>query len=475
VIENNLYNAVKDRFFAEINASLQRHPRYAGDVRAYGKYNTAQERPQLGVRLESVSGSRLHLSPDDSIGDFLSIVTMAKVGNHPGTSIEWVWEDVYNLSKTVTDEEITLFQDATRSSFVVANTPMTAGPQNPDLATNRGHVIVKINGVPIPAKNVDAKSGTVTMLGSIPFGAQVQVSYTYRDIDHPGYYFIEMTSETEFLITPMLTEDGEIILSSTTGTETEVHLAKSPVLIDYVLNIYIQRSSLTHKIYLDRKVDYDIDVDGTVRLLQPLPRGYTLYASYRWQGPTRGPFQVLPEYSYVDKAIKGVVLAFGSRKQAGDKHCVILTETRERVANVKGGHYLMNMEWRVHARDPQTASEIADHLTADIWGNRKEAMRSEGVTIQEFMASSESESVYDDATQAMFFENSITAEVMTEWKKFIPYVLKVRRYNANVQMVSPEQQEALVRLINPILRQELSPVKDSVLVQHPKLAYPLFY
>jgi hypothetical protein len=88
----------------------------------------------------------------------------------------------------------------------------------------------------------------------------------------------------------------------------------------------------------------------------------------------------------------------------------------------------MNFEWKVFSRDPMTTSEITDHLVSDIWAFRKEPLRSEGITLQEVTGSGEAESSYDDATQAMYFESTVSMEIRTEWKLFIPYILKLKQY-----------------------------------------------
>jgi hypothetical protein len=457
MLENNLYQSLKKRMMDEVNDSLQRHPVYRQDVKAYGKYHMGKERPQVGVSLFNANGSRITLSPDDTIGDMWAMVVMTKVGTHPGTSIEWAWEDVYNIAKKVTKEDVTATLSADRVAVNVSHTPLTQGPQNPNLLNNIGQISLFINGVQTFARSANALTGEILMQESAPAGAKIKVSYYYKDMDLPGFYYIEMMAEDSFIITPMHTEDGEVVITKTTGTEVGAQLLKTPVLTDYVLSLYLQSSAASPRIFLDRGVDYTILSSGEITFLTPLPSKYTLYASYRWQGVTRGPFEVKTEYSYNATAIKGVVLAFGSRRLAGDKMCVVLTSTRERCAHVKGGHYLMTLEWKIFSRDPMTTSEISDHLAADIWGFRKEPLRSEGITLQQCFPTGESESAYDEATQTMYFENTLSMEIMTEWKRFIPYIIKIRQHKDAVQMHAP-----------------YGSVEQSFTVQYPVTGYPTF-
>jgi hypothetical protein len=434
-MENNLYQVIKKRFMDELNDSLKRHPVYKTDVKAYGKYHMGKERPQIGVSLYDTSATRINLSPDNTFGTLMSMVTITKVGNHPGTSIEWVWEDVYNISKWVNKENVTATLSSDRTKVYTSKKPITKGAQNPLLLTDIGQVEVHINGVQILPRSVDPLTGEVQLTTIVNPSETVEVSYFYKDVARPGFYFLEMEEENSFIITPMYSEDGEVVVEKTTGSEVTVQLSQTPVLIDFVLSLYTRSSPRAPLLFLDRDVDYTVTPDGLVTFLQPIQAGTTLYASYRWQGDTLGPFNIPTEYSYNDKAIKGVVLAFGSRRQKGDKMCVVLTARREKAAHVKGGHYNMTLGWKVFSRDPLTTSEIADHLSSDIWVNRRELLKNEGITIEDCTPSNESESVYDDATQAMYFESSLNIEVMTEWKKFIPYVIKLKKYTYDVEAV----------------------------------------
>jgi len=434
-MENNLYQVIKKRFMDEINDSLKRHPVYKTDVKAYGKYHMGKERPQIGVSLYDTSATRINLSPDNTFGTLMSMVTVSKVGNHPGSSIEWIWEDAYNISKWVNKEDVTATRSADGTKFYTSKKPLSKGAQNPILLTDIGQVEVFINGVRVLPRGVDPVTGEVELTSITNPSDKVEVSYFYKDVDRPGFYFLEMIEQDSFIITPMYSEDGEVVVEKTTGSEVTVQLKETPVLIDYVLSLYTRTTPQSPLLFLDRDVDYTITEDGVVTFLQPVKAGTTLYASYRWQGDTLGPFSIPTEYSYNDKAIKGVVLAFGSRRLKGDKMCVVLTSRREKAAHVKGGHYNMTLGWKVFSRDPLTTSEIADHLSSDIWVNRRELLKNEGITIEECIPSNESESIYDDATQAMYFESNLSIEVMTEWKKFIPYVIKLKKYTYDVEAV----------------------------------------
>lgn len=472
--ENKFYSAVKERMFEEMNNSLQRHPTYAGKVQAVNKLHMGKERPQVGVMLESASASRIILSPDDCIGDLKSLVIKARVGNHPGNSVEWAWEDTYNITKKVIGEDASSTVDPQTSTTIrTAFTPLAAGQQNPEVANNIGQVRVSVNGVEMLPRFVNGTTGVITLPISVPAGADVRVSYFYRDLDKPGYYFLEMIEKDQFILTPLFTEEDELVLPLTTGTETEAQLSQTPVLLDYTLNLYLQKTPKSVVIFLERGTEYTVSVDGVITFLSPLPPGSRLFASYRWQGSTRGPFLVEKEYTYVANAIKGVSLCFGSRRLKGDKCVIIFTNTRERVANVKGGHYSMSMDWKVFSRDPQTTSEIADHLVDDIWSNRREILKEEGLSIEQFHTAGETEETYDDSTSQYYWQASIPLELMSEWKKFIPYVMKLNRYK--IRAVPTVEEGPLVGKINPLLTTPLDTAEPSIEIVYPMMSYPVFY
>lgn len=474
-MENKLYGAIKDRMFRELDQSIQRHPAFAKHAEAYNKLHMGKERPQAGVMLESASASRLHLSPDDCIGDLTSLVTLATAGDSPGTTIEWAWEDVYNLTPRVEKENVSGTLDPSGRFVTVNHTPITAGPQNLNKATNFGQIKLYINGVEVRASFIDADSGKVVLPSVANPSDVIEVSYYYSDVDRPGYYFIEHTGGY-FQVTPLYSEFDEVVISNTSGVETNAQLANTPVLIDYILNLYTKKNHNSTVVYLERGTEYTVDVTGNITFLEPLQRGTTLYASYRWQGANRGPFPVSGQNKFFDKIIKGVVLAVGTRAVEGDKQVVILTPNRERVAHVKGGHYILNLNYKVFARDPESAHDLADHLASDIWSERKEALKWEGITLQECMAESESVDIYDDATQAVYFQNDLNMEIMSEWKKFIPYVARLSKYNMRVQMYADVSESTLEGasydiVIDMPLKPHSTPLE---VVKHPQTGYPRY-
>lgn len=428
-MENRLLTTAKKRVMDELTSSMQRHPRYR-DVQVYHKFHTMKERQQAGVILRGSSATRVKLSADDHMGEFVSICNISNVSGCPGCSVEWVWEDSRHITLHYQNLDVTSYLQLDR--FTIQFDPgiiITAGFANLEPATNFAQVEVAIDGESVPAAVVQGKQGRVYLSKPCPPGSVVTMTFDILDVDPAGYYLLEMLTDFSFQVTPLFTVEAEEVIAVTSGTETSVSLANSAINLDAPYYLYTQKYSYSNKIILEPDVDYTIDTDGLITFLLPLPTGTTLYATYRWQGTTRGPFTIEGENTSNNTAIKGVVIAFGERSIAGDKHVIQLSHKRSPMAKVSGGHYDMQFDIMVYARDPQALSEMVDHIISDFWGNRRLGLISEGYTIKEMDPTGEAEESYDDAAGIMYFQHSISLSMMTEWKKFFPYVVTVKKIN----------------------------------------------
>jgi hypothetical protein len=452
--------------FEVINSSIQRHPTYKAETRAFNRMNTSQERPQTGVTLQSTSSTRVCLSADSYIGDLKSHVNLVRAGNAPGSSMEWVWEDSVNITKRVTAEDVSASLSTDGFTIRTSHHPICSGYGNTIPATNFGQIDLKVNGLPAYAIIVVGTTGTITLANKVLPTDVVTVSYYYNNLDLPGFYYTEMITDKEFVITPMYSVYDEVVIAKTTGIEISANTHYANVLTDYVLTLYTKKTSLSVSMTLVRDVEYTIQSSGLITFLNPLQKDTTLYATYRYQGANRGPFTVSKEYEYNNTAIRGVVMSFGSRKILGDKQVVILTPARDDVAAVYGGHYTMTMEWRVFTRDPESTAELTDHIVSDIWANVKEPLRFEGITIENVDATGESEEMYDESTQAPYWQNTISMQILTEWKNFKPYVTNLNKYNLKL-------------VINDGTKQSyelwVDPKEKAFNVLYPVSGYPVFF
>jgi len=472
-VQNNLLTVVKQRVMDIFNDTIQRHPIYRKDnVRIRHKLASDKERPQTGLILQGASSSRIKMSADDYLTDLCSHTTLATAGDHEGVSVEWAWEDTANVTKKVEGEDVSSSLDSTRRTFTVANTPIASGFGNTKKATNFQQVVVRVNGEKVLAAGLNADTGAVVLQSPAPIGATITVSYFYKNIDLPGFYFLEMATDTEFNITPLHTVKDEVVIETTTGSELSASLDNSNVAAS-VFILYTKYSEFSEKLILEPGVDYTVEATGVITFLAALKAGTTLYGTYRYQGANRGPFVIEHERQGISNAITGVTMAFGSRAIAGDKQVIIVTDERETVASVYGGHYDMSFDVQAYARDPQTAQELTDHVIEDIWANKKEALKFEGLTIEELDASGESEEVYDDGTGAVYFQHSISLEIMTEWKKFKPHLLHLENFNISLHRLPDLISSQLIN--NRIVDTEISVSGKELEIIYPKVGYPVYF
>lgn len=427
-MDNRLLTVTKERVLDELEACLQRHPRYK-DVQVYHKFHTMKERQQCGVIMRGASAQRVHLASDDHMGELVSFCNLSPVQNYQGVSIEWAWEDQLNATHYRKGVDCTSYLLPDRQTVrFPAGTVLTAGFSNLVPATNFAQVAAWVNGERITPGLVKGSEGVVVLSSRVPTGSRLLMSYNELNVDIPGYYFIEISSDaSSFIVVPTHTVANEVVLHSTTGLESSASLQHSGVVLAAPHYLYTKKYPASNKIMLEYGTDYDLAADGTVTFKAPLKKGTTLFAKYRWQGDLRGPFHIEGEYTYNDSAISGVVLAFGSRVTPGDRHFVQVNRHREPMASVSGGHYDMSFDIMVYTRDPQSLSELTDHIVSDLWGTRKDKLISEGFTLKGIDPNGEAEESYDDAAGIMYFQHNISISMMTEWKRFIPYVVTVDR------------------------------------------------
>lgn len=431
-MQQNLQLVVKQRILDEVNDTLGRHPLYRDDTKAYHKFHPLKERPQSGVKLMGSSATRMQLSPDDYMADISSHCSLAAVGTKEAHSIEWVWENAEIICQFSDRVDVTGGLDPSRRIVQVPNYPIVCGKANTDPATSFAEVAVWVNGTKTLAAGVASETGQIYLSNMVPSGATVEVSYWWKNLDIPGYYFIEIIDKEAFILTPLHVVKSEKVIQKTTGTETTAQLAVTSNVQQSVFLLWTKKQHNSVKMYLNINEDFTVDSNGLITFLSPLPRDTTLYASYRWQGPNRGPFNIPGEYSFNADAIKGVTIAFGSRIEVGDKQVILLFPEREQNAKVYGSHYEMSQDLIVFSRDPMSSAEIADFIVADLWGNKRSALCAEGLTLTAVDASGESEESYDDATGALYFEQSISIQIMTEWKKFVPYLVDLSRFDIHL-------------------------------------------
>lgn len=240
---------------------------------------------------------------------------------------------------------------------------------------------------------------------------------------HPGVYFIELTTDTEFNVDALLDVYREPVLMM--GVLT-AQLQQAP--LDGTLHIY----ELPSGFLLVEGENYTLVRDsegkptGEIILTDPVTGGRYLTADYRYYGGSTGPFTIYPMHAN-NKAIPGVVLAFGNRNGVGDRMAVVVQNVRRPAYLVYGGQWDMSMELEVLSRDLEAQMEIADSTAVYIWGILRSHLSSEGIEITDLSLGGESEEVYDDNGDDYFYNATMNATVRTDWEVHVPLNVFLRQ------------------------------------------------
>jgi hypothetical protein len=475
-MENNLLRVVKSRIMDELTGSIQRHQLFRDKVQVFHKF-PYKERLQMGVMLKNASSSRIKLSPDDHAGVLKSHVTLARAENFEGKFLEWVWEDFNNLTGYQKNEDVSSQITGTPTFgtnrfFKVSRKPILSGYNNTVVADNFRQISVLLNGQPVLPEFVDGEEGIFSLPLAPVLGSQLQVSYHYSNLTPPGRYYVEIVSPTEFVIDPFLVVKDEKVIERTTGMEITAQVVHSNLYGGFDI-LYTKAEGASNKFYLERGTDYTITESGLITFLLPLEVNTTLYATYRWVGETLGPFTIPSEFHYINNALPGIILSFSNQITVGDKAVVIVYPKREPAANMNSGHYKMVFDIEVVARDPQQLANMTDHLIEDIWGNRRLLLMDEGLTIEEMDPTGESEEPYDDNTGDLYYKNGISIQMMTEWKKFIPFLTEIVDFDTKIYSYISAK-DYVVTNQGRILELRLKPNSVPFEVSYPRIGYPRY-
>ena len=425
-IYQNLHVGVKRRIIDETELAFDQHPAFSEKVRVYNKF-PYEERVQYGVVLRNTSASQIRLSPDNFMSDLISHVQIARQTSYPGLAIEWVRENIWHVTKVI-EEDVSAQLGANQRLFFTSQ-QICAGIDETHFATNRGQVAVTVDGVETVPEMVDGATKAVMLYNSPGAGSVVTIKYYVRNIVPYGIYCIDFIENNQFVVQPAYIIESEVLISTTTGTEVTAQIANYP-LDQYSEQINLAFRDNTKIQALVRDTNYSIDyTTGLVTFLVPLARNYRILADYRYQPANynNGPY-TFSEYQENHVAIPGVVLSIGRRAKKGDQQVVIVSQFREQQAKIYGGHWEMSLDMSVIAKDPMQMEQMSDHLVSYLWGQRKNDLEFEGITLNRVEPTGETEEVHIDTTGDMYYESSVSINLQSEWQKFIPYlaILKIK-------------------------------------------------
>lgn len=239
----------------------------------------------------------------------------------------------------------------------------------------------------------------------------------------PGVYFIDLTEDNQYYVDQLLDVYRESVMMPDTSTGM---LERPP------LSGTVRLFEMPAAYMLTEGVNYTLTLDGSgaptgeIKLAQPLTGGRTLTADYRTPGATTGPFELVPGMAN-NRAIPGVVLAFGRRNKKGDRMVVVVDNIRRPAALEYGGKWDLTLDFDVTSRDVYAQQEIADQTVVYLWGVLRPYLSSEGVEIMDLSMGGESEEPYDENGDDYYYTASFSMTVQTEWSLHVPLNIFLRQ------------------------------------------------
>lgn len=471
--QNSLLTVVKYRLLDELRYAVESNQRYKDTVQVLHKLPYT-ERPSMAVILRNASASRIKLSADDAAGTLKSHLALAKAENSPAGCLEWVWEDAINMTGLKHDEDLSSQIQGTSTYgqnrvFYTSLKPIISGKGNTVYADNFRQVYITLNGLQTLPEYVNGQKGMIVLPKAPVVGDVLKVSYYYNNLTPPGRYYLEIVAPGQYVIDPLYQVTDEEVITETTGHEVTASLLHGNLYGDFDV-LYTLKMRSSNKIYLEKGTDYTITTAGVITFLQPLPVGTSLFANYRYGGATMGPFNIPEPFHYDNTVLPGVILAFSNQLDVGTKMVIIVYPKREPAASVRSGHYRMSFEMEVFAKDPIQLPDLTDHIVNYIWANRRQQLISEGLTIEEFDPTGESEEAFDTNTGDLYYKNSLNMQIMTEWKKYDPFNTDIMDFDTKLYQYINEK-AYIVTLQNKMLELKLQPYTVPFEVKYPKVGF----
>lgn len=248
----------------------------------------------------------------------------------------------------------------------------------------------------------------------------------------PGVYYIELTEHDpvqgvgEFYVDRLLDVRHEKV---TMATPSLGQLQRVP--LNGTVSLYQYPSSRR----LIQGADYEYNAEeGSFTLTQPLRKGLSIAADYRYPAKSTGP-HAFGEMRGDNKAIPGVVLAFGRLAKKGDRAAIVVESKRQPAYLEYGGRWSISLDFDIVARDVYSQQEIADRTITWIYGNMRPRVADEGVEILDVSLGGETEEIYDENGDDYFYNASFSVTCETEWSMHVPLGAPIR----NIEIATPAQ------------------------------------
>ncbi len=234
----------------------------------------------------------------------------------------------------------------------------------------------------------------------------------------------------KFEIQPTITVDNEMVLRFEKCDHNTAHLSHTNIYPGSV-RLYVNNS-----VPLINGTDYSInDKTGVITFNRCTPINDILYADYRFISEKIGPIQF--NYNeYNDRAIPGVVIAFGDRAFDGDSQVIVITNTRSDTMNVYGGKFEVRFDVVLYTSDSEDRELMSDYIVHKFL-DIQSRLGDEGIDITDITPSGENEEIKNDVSDEYYYESSISISLKVDWETHVP--LPVVTYR--VDPISSEEEK----------------------------------
>lgn len=233
-----------------------------------------------------------------------------------------------------------------------------------------------------------------------------------------GIYYLDFTADNEFMIDPLIEHTETLYDNYVTGeSDADFQLSNIPVRG----RVDMTRISGEDRIYMTEDEHFTLNrTTGEGTIVEEIGvQGWSIEIKYLAPGTSTGPFEFEPNSS-LHEPLSGVVLAFGRRATQGDKMAVRIFEDREPTALAAGGKWQLGLTLEVWTKDPDTTQTLADFITMLFWGPLFHAYANEGIALVELNIGGESNEMYDENTDQVWFMQELSLSVMCDWEIHIP-------------------------------------------------------
>lgn len=246
-------------------------------------------------------------------------------------------------------------------------------------------------------------------------------TFNIKNMSPHGYYIVRMIEEDQFVVDPYLWVDDEILKVEFIGPEGPgAWCNQKPV------NPGSETIFTTYGEILKRNIDYTIDYNLGKVLFKTDPNEFgILTIDYQTLGTQKGPFKI-GRFETNNNAIPGVILAFGDRIQKGDEQVVVISHSPEEVANCYTGRWNSSMEIICVGQDPDQQERLLDFVISTLWADWQDPLVNEGIEIQTYTMSGESEDLEMEIPEEYNFTGGISLEITTDWHMETPLISTIR-------------------------------------------------